>query len=543
MKKIHKYSSVFVVLTISIFLLNISPANAALSGISPIRIINPIPTPTPTPTLTPAPLPTPTLIKTPITTPGTTPIITPIITPIKSPSTINSEVYKLPLGPVKPTIPGNINFKPINPDLLTKIPPLEKTEPDTKTPEPIKINLTATVNSNAVSLQWVATGGTDEIAAYYVFRGTSPGGENATPINSDGISGTSYNDSGATNGTFYYLIAPLLKDGTWETLSNETSVTLSKEVEINIELSSTVTDNSVSLQWNSTGSVDQIKEYYVFRGITAGGQNPNPINSDGLTDTTFTDKGLSHGTFFYAVYPLLKDGTWGGPSNETSVKVGAPSQLTLSAQRSGGGVALNWTSNIGSEQLTGYFVFRGTTPAGEDQTPINSAAITETSYTDTAAAGGTNYYVVAPLLKDGSWGTVSNEAYITLGSTIVLQIGNPVISVNGEQRYVDPNNQNVTPMIIQNRTLLPIRAIIEALGGTVDWDSVEQKITVELNDTTVKLWIGRSTALVSGATKSLDVAPQIVNNRTLLPLRFVAENLNCDVAWNGENQSVTITQE
>jgi hypothetical protein len=101
------------------------------------------------------------------------------------------------------------------------------------------------------------------------------------------------------------------------------------------------------------------------------------------------------------------------------------------------------------------------------------------------------------------------------------------------------------PIIKNNRTLLPIRAVVEALGGTVGWDAMERRVTVSLGTTTIELWIGKSIAKVNGVDTPIDsanpkVVPEIINSRTMLPLRFVTENLGCDVQWDGTTKMITI---
>jgi len=126
-------------------------------------------------------------------------------------------------------------------------------------------------------------------------------------------------------------------------------------------------------------------------------------------------------------------------------------------------------------------------------------------------------------------------------TVIILQIGNKNFTVNGSQRTLDS-----PPIIKNNRTLLPIRAIIEALGGTVSWDANEKKVTVILGNDTIELWIGKNTAKVNGGytpiySTNSKVVPEIINSRTMLPLRFVTENLGCDVQWDGTTKTITIT--
>jgi photosystem II stability/assembly factor-like uncharacterized protein len=118
---------------------------------------------------------------------------------------------------------------------------------------------------------------------------------------------------------------------------------------------------------------------------------------------------------------------------------------------------------------------------------------------------------------------------------LVLTIGSSVMSVDGKRATLDS-----PPIIREGRTLLPIRAVIEALGGSVAWDAVQRKATVTLGTHTVEVWIGSRQARVDGVNVALDVAAIIVNSRTLLPLRFVAENLGCTVTWDPVGRTVTI---
>ncbi|HDL50413.1 MAG TPA: copper amine oxidase N-terminal domain-containing protein [Firmicutes bacterium] len=104
---------------------------------------------------------------------------------------------------------------------------------------------------------------------------------------------------------------------------------------------------------------------------------------------------------------------------------------------------------------------------------------------------------------------------------------------------------DVPPTIVEGRTLLPIRWVAEPLGAEVGWDGKERKVTVSLNDTTIELWIGKPLARVNGIEKPIDpnnpkVVPMIINGRTILPVRFVAENLGADILWDGATKTVTI---
>lgn len=99
------------------------------------------------------------------------------------------------------------------------------------------------------------------------------------------------------------------------------------------------------------------------------------------------------------------------------------------------------------------------------------------------------------------------------------------------------------PVIVNSRTLVPVRAIFESLGATVEWDAETRTATGTLGDTVVVMQIGNTTAYVNGEAKTLDVPAQIINSRTMVPARFVSEALNCDVTWNGATQTAAVANE
>ena len=124
-------------------------------------------------------------------------------------------------------------------------------------------------------------------------------------------------------------------------------------------------------------------------------------------------------------------------------------------------------------------------------------------------------------------------------TSIILQIDNPKMVQNGIEKEIDPG-YGTKPIVLNGRTLLPVRAIIESLRGTVGWDQAEQKVTLEVNDSTIIMWIGRTDYLVNGVTHTLDVAPIVINGRTLLPIRALLENIGYVVEWNNDYKAVII---
>ncbi len=124
-----------------------------------------------------------------------------------------------------------------------------------------------------------------------------------------------------------------------------------------------------------------------------------------------------------------------------------------------------------------------------------------------------------------------------------LKIGSPFVTVSGVKKAIDA--QGSRPIIKNNRTLLPIRVIIESLGGTIKWNGKTREVTIVLNGHSIVLKIGNSTALVDGIKTKIDpndskVVPIIINGRTYLPLRFIAEHLGATVDWDGATKTVTL---
>ena len=98
------------------------------------------------------------------------------------------------------------------------------------------------------------------------------------------------------------------------------------------------------------------------------------------------------------------------------------------------------------------------------------------------------------------------------------------------------------PVIKDGRTLVPVRAIFEALGADVSWLPSSQKVIANTADTNITMTIGSQTYFVNGQSKYLDVPPMIINDRTLVPARASAEGFGCRVDWDDSTKTVLITQ-
>lgn len=134
--------------------------------------------------------------------------------------------------------------------------------------------------------------------------------------------------------------------------------------------------------------------------------------------------------------------------------------------------------------------------------------------------------------------------------TLLFSIAQVTCTANYDDRntneitvYVDGRkiSFDTQPMLINNRTMVPMRAVFEAIGAKVDWDDTTQTAIGETTDTIIKITIGQDYLLKNENRVALDSPAVIISGRTLVPVRAIAESLNCNVNWIGDMQVVDIT--
>lgn len=111
------------------------------------------------------------------------------------------------------------------------------------------------------------------------------------------------------------------------------------------------------------------------------------------------------------------------------------------------------------------------------------------------------------------------------------------VSINDQYLYFDQE-----PVIENSRTLVPLRAIFEALGAEVEWDNDTRTITATKDNVTISLQIDNNVMYKNGKAVTLDVPATLKSNRTLVPVRAVSEAFDCDVEWDGSMQTVKINK-
>lgn len=125
-------------------------------------------------------------------------------------------------------------------------------------------------------------------------------------------------------------------------------------------------------------------------------------------------------------------------------------------------------------------------------------------------------------------------AILSLVPTVAFAHPRVSITYNGV-----PVDTDVDPIIKEDRTFVPLRFLSEAMGYKVEWENNTRTAIVE-KDGEIRLVIGNKTATVRGKNKDLDVAPFIEKERTMVPLRFVSENLGARVFWDQETYTVML---
>lgn len=174
-------------------------------------------------------------------------------------------------------------------------------------------------------------------------------------------------------------------------------------------------------------------------------------------------------------------------------------------------------------------------------------------YTYTVSAGGKTSN---PIVIDLS-GIPPLEYPNKNNRVIVLKIGDPYMysaenkqsAIDGSElkrtRAIDGNDRSVVPVIINERTMIPVATLVEEMGGSASWDGDKRVVTISLLDSitmlnnTLEIPIGSKTVYLNGEGRRFDIPAQIKYSRTLVPIRLL-ELLGCDVEWVDNNQSVVI---
>lgn len=140
-------------------------------------------------------------------------------------------------------------------------------------------------------------------------------------------------------------------------------------------------------------------------------------------------------------------------------------------------------------------------------------------------------------LEDGTYIVGITKGGDGVLTRIVVGSGENPIAVYLNDKKI---NFDVPPIIDSGRTLVPLRAIFEAMGMAVNWDSSTSTVTALGNGNSISMRVNETAAIVNGETRTMDVPSKIIDGRTLVPVRFIAESVNAKIEWDGTNRIVDI---
>ena len=156
----------------------------------------------------------------------------------------------------------------------------------------------------------------------------------------------------------------------------------------------------------------------------------------------------------------------------------------------------------------------------------------DSGYVTIASTGDVaNGKIVASLGNLRGEATLGNNSYNLLD----LYLDDDTYWLNGQSHTLDQ-----PPVIKNGRTMVPLRLITEALGGTVNWDDNDAPILIDYAGHQIELTLDSTTAKVDGTEVETDVPAQLIGSRTLVPIRFVSEQLGMDIVYDNDSRSVSI---
>jgi len=262
----------------------------------------------------------------------------------------------------------------------------------------------------------------------------------------------------------------------------------------------------------------------ISNNIGSGVQNRSApaVDGTGMTDATFIMNG---GMISDNITVGFGGGVWIASGATFTMRGGTISGNTAGF---GGGVAIG----LGTFTIEGGWIFDNTA-TGEDAT-----LLFDTCPNSTADVGRDNRSFFNNRISDPSRGGIGVRP--PSGAAPAVPAPPIRVTLNGENISFDQ-----PPIMESGRTLVPLRAIFEALGAEVDWNGDTQTVTAVKDGVTVTLRIGSYDLIKSGhaptQTSTLDVPPQLVGGRTMVPARAVAESFGATVDWCGDTRTVIIT--
>lgn len=244
-------------------------------------------------------------------------------------------------------------------------------------------------------------------------------------------------------------------------------------------------------------------------------------------DNTTTSSNTLKASCTVDVYKKSSSGSSsGGGGGSSAAKHG----VTISDSKNGAVTASAAKAETGDKVILtpkadeGYALDK-ITAKDKDGKEVKLKAEKDGTYSFTMPKGGVT---VDTTFKQAEGAANTDKPAATATKTILLQIGSTAVIVDDQAIIND-----VAPVIHNDRTLVPIRVITEALGGQVAWNEAAKEVTLTVNGKEIKMTIGK-------VLEKYGVAPVIIGGRTFVPVRFVADELGAVTTWDDATKTVTI---
>lgn len=404
--------------------------------------------------------------------------------------------------------------------------------------------------------------GDSSIISYGFYWGTSSSTSSMTQIEVGDASDSVYNGDSFTynitnlaSGTKYYYKAYATNSAgtTYGALNYFTTDSGTSDVpSIMTQAATDIGGYSATLNAlvNSVGG-DGITAYGFYYGTTSSCSSKIQVGTLALSDGdnyNYTLSGLAAGTdYYYKAYAKNTYGTAYGPVKclTTAGSLGSlPSVNTDAPTARDTAATLSGEVSSSDSTIKAYGFYYGTSSACTNRILAGTSGLSAYepyTYNLTGLVSGATYYVKAFATNSAgtSYGPVKS---FTVGSSSAndntFTIGSSIFYLSGVMHQMD-----AAPYIKMDRTYIPIRFVGYALGLTDDnisWDDSTQTVTLTKGNTVVKLTIGSQVMVTNGVSMNMDAAPELTNNRTCLPVAWVAQAFGHTVDWDAGKQMVKI---
>ncbi len=425
-------------------------------------------------------------------------------------------------------------------------------------------SLTADAGLTSITLGWNDTSSWE--TGFNIER-KGPGDAAFKQVGTVSGSKETYTDTGLTMGTQYSYRVYAYND--WDNTISYSNTVLIKTDSLEIVTPLLTFPNApaglaaepafvtANLSWEDKSNNETS---FIIERLDSGDSSYHQAGTVGSNVTEYTDDGLTADSQYS--YRVKAHNSFGdsGYSNVVEVKTlkleivlpilkapAAPSNLAAESATAAK-VVLEWQDNANNE--SGFRIDRSDGGAYAEIAVVGSDV---EQYSDATVEPDTTY-----TYRIRAYNGFGNSAYSNLLAvsipaavtppittpdvTLVYKIGQPSYTWNGVVQAMD-----AAPLIRESRTLLPIRYVADPLGAQTMWNSLERKVTIMTASKTIELWVDNNTARINGVAVLIDpgnpaVMPVIVPpGRTMMPLSFIANNLDCDVVWNSADYSITVT--